>query len=153
MFQSKTLACNSLFMSLIPMDEISVAKFRLTSALGRQSQRPGWAAQGCTAVPGPAVGGRSGLGGSSTKKASPHQAGRREEPAAAHTVVGVGCSLSSQAKQMNRKQFPRVALCTSLFWGLLKRVGRERMADGLWVARKSNMSVLLKCNEASSRSL
>lgn len=48
---------------------------------------------------------------------------------------------------------PRVALCTSLFWGLLKRVGRERMADGLWVARKSNMSVLLNCNEASSRSL
>lgn len=106
LFQSKTLACNSLFMSLIPMDEISAAKFRLTSALGRQSQRPGWVARGCTAVPGPAGGGRSVSGRSSTQEASPYQAGRREEPAAAHTVEGAGCSVSLQAKQMNRKQFP-----------------------------------------------
>lgn len=31
-------------------DEILVAKFRLTSGLGRQSQRPSWAVRGCTAA-------------------------------------------------------------------------------------------------------
>lgn len=42
LFQSTTLACNSVYVA--HPDEISVAKFRLTSALGRQG-RPGL---GCT---------------------------------------------------------------------------------------------------------
>lgn len=106
-------------------DEILVAKFRLTSAPGRQSQRAGLAARGRTAARGPAAGGLPAFGGTRLAKnlLSPGPGGR-EEPAAAHAAEGAGCRVSLATETDESETAPRVVLCTSLFWGLLKRVGR-----------------------------
>lgn len=113
-------------------NEISVAKFRLTSALGRQSQRPGLAAQAMQLCRGLwPEGCQHRQDHQAYEEASSRQALGCQEPAAVHAVEGAGCSISLQLKMDESETAPRTVLCTSLYWGLLKRVGRRRMADGL----------------------
>lgn len=85
------------------------------------------------------------------QEASLHQDGRCEEQQQQHTLGGSRMQCAFLASETDESEtVPRVVQCAALFWGLLKRVGRERMADGLCAAGKSNTSVLLSCNEASS---
>lgn len=113
-------------------DEISVAKFRLTSALGRPS-RPGWAAQlrvGLRPVDRRHWGDRAPGGDRARKKTllSPGPGDVRSEPAAAYAAEGAGRSISLPLKLDESETAPG-GVCASLFWGLLQRVGRGRVAD------------------------
>lgn len=54
----------------------------------------------------------------------------RSEPAAAYAAEGAGRSISLPLKLHESETAPGGGgLCASLFWGLLQRVGRGRVAD------------------------